>query len=100
MATPKKALGFYLEHVRDSRIDWIILTLGFVLFIIQLRLSWRALHWRGTNFDEQYDRWLSHLAQAAHWFPMLALIGTVAGIWQAFGDFAKTVSASPQRLID
>src|SRR5260370_19946111 len=100
MATPKKALGFYLEHVRDSRIDWIILTLGFVLFIIQLRLSWRALQWRGTNFDEQYDRWLSHLAQAAEWFPMLGLIGTVAGILQTFGDLAKTGSASPQRIIE
>jgi len=80
VATPKKALGFYLEHVRDSRIDWIILTLGVVLFAIQLMLSWRALQWRATGFDEQYDRWLSHLAQAAEWFPMLGLIGTVAGL--------------------
>src|SRR5207245_4263953 len=50
VATPKKALGFYLEHVRDSRIDWIILTLGVVLFAIQLLLSWRALQWRATGF--------------------------------------------------
>ena len=100
VATPKKALGFYLEHVRDSRIDWIILTLGVVLFAIQLLLSWRALQWRATGFDEQYDRWLSHLAQAAEWFPMLGLIGTVAGILQTFGDLAKTGSASPQRIIE
>jgi hypothetical protein len=100
VATPKKALGFYLEHVRDSRIDWIILTLGGVLFILQLGLSWRALQWRGTAFDERYDRWLSHLAQAAEWFPMLGLIGTVAGILQTFGDLAKTGSASPQRIIE
>jgi hypothetical protein len=100
VATPKKALGFYLEHVRDSRIDWIILTLGGVLFILQLGLSWRALQWRGTTFDERYDRWLSHLAQAAEWFPMLGLIGTVAGILQTFGDLAKTGSASPQRIIE
>ena len=100
VATPKKALGFYLEHVRDSRIDWIILTLGLVLFSLQLGLSWRALQWRGTAFDERYDRWLSHLAQAAEWFPMLGLIGTVAGILQTFGDLAKTGSASPQRIIE
>lgn len=100
LATPKKALGFYLEHIRDSRIDWIILSLGLVLFMIQLMLSWRALRWRATGFDEQYDRWLSHLAQAAEWFPMLGLIGTVAGILQTFGDLAKTGSASPQRIIE
>jgi hypothetical protein len=100
LATPKKALGFYLEHIRESRIDWIILSLGLVLFCIQLLLSWRALQWRATAFDEQYDRWLSHLAQAAEWFPMLGLIGTVAGILQTFGDLAKTGSASPQRIIE
>ena len=100
VATPKKALGFYLEHVRESRMDWIILALGTVLFAMQLILSWRALQWRGHSFDESYDRWLSHLAQAAEWFPMLGLIGTVAGILQTFGDLAQTGSSSPQRIIE
>jgi hypothetical protein len=100
VATPKKALGFYLEHIRASRIDWIILSLGLALFAIQLLLSWRALQWLGTTFDERFDRWLSHLAQAAEWFPMLGLIGTVAGILQTFGDLAQTGSGSPQRIIE
>jgi hypothetical protein len=99
VATPKKAQEFYLENIRASRIDWIILSLGGVLFVIQLALSWRALQWLGTSFDERFDRWLSHLAQAAEWFPMLGLIGTVAGILQTFGDLAQTGSGSPQRII-
>src|SRR5947209_11889991 len=30
-----------------------------------------------------------HLAQAAEWFPLLGLIGTVAGILQTFGNMKK-----------
>ena len=38
------------------------------------------------RFDERPDRWLSNLAQAAEWFPMLGLLGTVAGILQTFSQ--------------
>ncbi len=96
-ATPADALGFYLHRIRTSYMDWLILGLGLPLFATQLALSWRALQWRGTGFDERPDRWLSNLAQAAEWFPMLGLIGTVAGILQTFSQITGQVP--PERII-
>src|SRR5688572_12524949 len=93
----------YLDRVRDSPIDWLILSLGGVLFVTQILLSWRALRWRGEDFDERSDRWLTHLATAAEWFPLLGLIGTVAAILQTFsalGDpTAGPEATSPQAII-
>jgi hypothetical protein len=93
----------YLERVRDSPIDWLILSLGGVLFLTQIFLSWRALRWRGEDFDERSDRWLTHLATAAEWFPLLGLIGTVAAILQTFsalGDpTAGPEATAPQSII-
>src|ERR1043166_8822216 len=84
IAAPPPAQHFYLERIRQSPIDWIILGMGLSLFTAQMILAWRALQWRGTGFDERPDRWLSNLAQAAEWFPMLGLIGTVAAILETF----------------
>jgi flagellar motor component MotA len=64
---------------------------------LQLGLSWPALHWRGKGFDERPDRWLSSLAQAAEWFPLLGLLGTVAGILQTFSSISGPVE--PARVI-
>jgi hypothetical protein len=97
LATPPAALEFYLRSIRASYIDWLILGLGAFLFIVQLWLAWRALQWRGTGFDERTDSWLTHLAQAAEWFPLLGLIGTVAGILQTFSQISGHVS--PERII-
>jgi hypothetical protein len=89
-ALPANARNFYLEqltspeHYQDHLIDILILVLGCTLFATQLVLAWRALHWRGTSFDERPDAWLTNLAQAAEWFPLLGLLGTVAGILQTF----------------
>jgi hypothetical protein len=84
VALPTEARNFYLERVRHSTIDWVILGLGVALFLLQLRLSWRAMQWKETGFDERAETQLSHLAQAAEWFPLLGLLGTVAGILQTF----------------
>jgi hypothetical protein len=98
LVVPTQAQQFYLEYVRNSPMDWLILGLGSVLFLIQWLLSWRALQWQTTGFNEQPDRWLSNLAQAAEWFPLLGLIGTVAGILQTFGSIVGPVT--PQQIIE
>jgi len=84
LALPREARNFYLAHL--TALDGIILGLGATLFLVQMLLGWRALHWRGSRFDERPDPWLTNLAQAAEWFPLLGLIGTVAGILQTFSS--------------
>jgi hypothetical protein len=97
-AVPVDARNDYLARVRHSPMDWLILGLGSVLFAFQIVLAWRALRQRGEGFDERPDRWLSNLAQAAEWFPLLGLIGTVAGILQTFGTL-RSPSVTPQEII-
>jgi hypothetical protein len=83
-ALPGPARTFYLERL--TNLDALILGLGGSIFVAQMLLAWTALQWRGRNFDERPDRWLSNLAQAAEWFPLLGLFGTVAGILQTFSS--------------
>jgi hypothetical protein len=97
LALPARAQRYYLEQIVHSPIDWLILSLGVALFLAQTFLSWRALQWRGTGFDERPDNWLSNLAQAAEWFPLLGLLGTVAGILQTFGSITGPVP--PEQII-
>jgi hypothetical protein len=91
-------MGDYLRRVQHSPIDWIILGLGTTLFVVQIILAWRALHWREEDFNEAVDPWLNHLATAAEWFPLLGLIGTVAAILQTFSSIGAP-GATPQDTV-
>lgn len=84
LCIPHKAMSFFVEHI--GLMEILIVGGGVPLFCLQIILCWQALRWRGTQFDLRADRWLSNLSQAAEWFPMLGLIGTVAGILEAFAQ--------------
>jgi hypothetical protein len=92
---PPRAREFYVGHL--TPLDYVILALGGGLFLIQTLLAHRALRWRGGGFDEGPDAWLSRLAQSSEWFPLLGLIGTVAGILQTFSSITGTTA--PERII-
>src|SRR5436309_11651483 len=96
-AVPPMARDFYLKHL--SSMDWLILGLGAFLFVMQVLLGWRAMRWRDINFDERPDRWLSALAQAAEWFPLLGLLGTVAAILQTFSSIPTGGTITPGEVI-
>jgi hypothetical protein len=98
-ALPGDARHDYLARIAVSPFDWVILSVGTVLFASQTVLAWKALKWAETDFDTRPDRWLSHLAQAAEWFPLLGLIGTVAAILQTFGSIAPGTNPTPQDII-
>ncbi len=88
------ALEEYLKHLSTSYLDWLILSLGFTLFLVQIGLTWKGLRWTGTGFDESTDTWINTLTQAAEWFPILGVLGTVAGILETFSQ----IGASDQAL--
>jgi hypothetical protein len=87
VATPTQAREFYLSKM--SSMDMLILGLGGAIFVLQITLCWRALQWRGAGFNQRPDKLLSNLAQAAEWFPLLGLIGTVGGILVTFGTIGE-----------
>ncbi len=98
-AIPPDARRDYLSRVAVSPIDWLILAIGLTLFTIQTLLAWKALKWAESDFDTRPDKWLNHLAQAAEWFPLLGLIGTVAAILQTFSSIAPGTTPTPQDII-
>ncbi len=101
-AVPADARGQYLSRVAVSPIDWIIIGLGFALFAAQVVLTWKALRWReaAADFDHRADRWVNHLSQAAEWFPLLGLIGTVVAILQTFTLIKPGSRPEPAEIIN
>jgi hypothetical protein len=95
-AIEARARRFYLNHL--TWMDVLILSVGLVLFVAQMLLALKALRWRGTGFDERPDAFLSSLAQAAEWFPLLGLLGTVAAILQTFSEMSEKVT--PREIIE
>jgi hypothetical protein len=99
VAIPPDARRDYLARVAESPFDWVILALGAFLFAMQTVLAWKALRWQETSFDHRPDKWLNNLAQAAEWFPLLGLIGTVAAILQTFSSITPGSNPTPQEII-
>lgn len=99
LAMPEAALRFYLDRVRESYLDWLILGLGTGLALIQLALSWRALRWQDVDFDHRPDEILQQMAWAAEWFPLLGLFGTVAGILQTFAVIGLRQTVPQQEIL-
>ena len=97
LCIPHKALAYFWEYF--ALMEALIVGGGSVLFFVQMILCWKSLRWQGAGFDESADRWLSNLAQAAEWFPMLGLIGTVAGILDAFSSSQGGGVAIEPRII-
>lgn len=100
-AVPPEARQDYLTRLEDSPIDWIILSVGTLLFLCQSLFAFRALRWdeKINNFNEKPEKWLSHLGLAAEWFPLLGLIGTVAAILQTFGSFGPGSRPTAEEII-
>ncbi len=96
LCIPHTALAYFWEHF--AMMEGLIVGGGTLLFLVQMILSLKALRWRGTRFDEGTDRWLGNLAQAAEWFPMLGLIGTVAGILEAFSSSTAGTTIEPKLI--
>jgi hypothetical protein len=94
MCIPHKALSYFWSHA--GLMEGLIIGGGSILFALQMFLCYRALRWQGTSFDESSDRWITNLAQAAEWFPMLGLIGTVAGILEAFYESTGGTAIEPR----
>ena len=94
LCIPHKALAYFWDHF--ALMEALIVGGGVLLFLMQMILCWRSLRWQGSSFNESSDRWLTNLAQAAEWFPMLGLIGTVAGILEAFDASGGGVAIEPR----
>ncbi len=94
-ALPSAARSYYIQHL--TTFDLFILGLGALLFLVQTLFAWRALRWLGADFDPRPDSWLTQLGQAAEWFPLLGLLGTVAAILQTFGSI--TGPTAPEKII-
>lgn len=96
LCIPSKAKQYFYENM--ALMEWLILIGGTLLFCVQMLLCWTALRWRDTSFDNRADTWLTHFAQAAEWFPMLGLIGTVAGILEAFASHGASSIIQPRMI--
>ena len=59
VAIPTAALHDYLERIRSSPMDWLILALGAVLFTLQTLLGWRPRHPALDVMVEHAWRWRS-----------------------------------------
>jgi hypothetical protein len=99
VAVPERAMTFYLESITHSYLDWFILALGTCFFLLQLLLAWRGLRWQSRSFDERGDALLQRIYQAADWFPLLGLFGTLVGILQTFARISEQEAVAQREIV-
>ena len=92
-------MSFYLGSIAASYLDWFILALGGFFFVLQVLLAWRALRWQTRSFDERGDALLQRIYQAADWFPLLGLFGTLVGILQTFAQISEQEAVSQREIV-
>jgi len=97
LTLPERGSRFYFSHL--TPLDYVIISLGGGLFLIQTWLAFHAMRWQTDDFADWPDVWLSRLSQSSEWFPLLGLIGTVGAILQTFSNISETGGATPDRII-
>ena len=102
---PPAAISFFTKHLAEEKqrldhyMDILILGVGVPLFLTQMLLCFLSLQWARHRLQPAPDKWVNNLAQAAEWFPMLGLLGTVGGILQTFASFEGGGTVTPNLII-
>jgi len=85
----------YWNTVRDSGIDWFILSWGSLLIVAHL--IGLFARWRGNSmvFMQGLERYRTVLLSMTELLPILGLLGTVLSLMATFQGFQTTVDETP-----
>jgi len=85
----------YWNTVRDSGIDWFILSWGCLLILAHL--IGLFARWRGNSmvFMQGLERYRTVLLSMTELLPILGLLGTVLSLMATFQGFQTTVDETP-----
>ncbi|MFT3883509.1 MAG: MotA/TolQ/ExbB proton channel family protein [Gemmatales bacterium] len=85
----------YWNTVRDSGIDWFILSWGSLLIVAHL--IGLVARWRGSSmvFMQGLERYRTVLLSMTELLPILGLLGTVLSLMATFQGFQTTIEETP-----
>lgn len=85
----------YWNTVRDSGIDWFILSWGCLLIVAHL--IGLFARWRGSSmvFMQGLERYRTVLLSMTELLPILGLLGTVLSLMATFQGFQTTIEETP-----
>ena len=90
---------FYLTHLTAAR-SADPSSSGAGLFLLQMLLAWRALRQRPQQLRRTASiQWLTHLAQAAEWFPLLTVCSAPSLAFCRRSARWGRSSTTPQQII-